>query len=132
MVLPFFDPKKFIALGIFNEKFDEVKAFKGGIGWDDLPYVKDDIVKFQKGCEELGVEKNAITTYENLSFEGFGELFTETAKQVKANVKKGLNTLVIIDVSSHGVIKDGLCHVMCNSDDPEKMMYNLEDGVRQL
>ena len=87
MALPFFDPKKFIALGIFNEKFDEIKAFKRGIGWDDLPYVKDDLVKFQKGCEELGVEKNAITTYENLSFDGFGVLITKTAKTVKENVK---------------------------------------------
>ena len=68
-------------------KFEEIKAFKRGIGWDDLPYVKDDLVKFQKGCEELGVEKNAITTYENLSFDGFGELITKTAKTVKENVK---------------------------------------------
>ena len=85
----FFDPKKFIALGIFNEKFEEVKAFKGGIGWDDLPYVKNDLVKFQNGCEELGIEKNAITTYENLSYDGFADLFKKTVKKVRDNVKEG-------------------------------------------
>ena len=129
---PFFEPDRFIAQGVFNKTYDQIRAFKNGEGWANLPAVVDDAVKFRSGCLELGIEETAITISEDFSKKDFADFLKATYVKVKENMQENLNTLVIIDVSSHGVVKDGLCHVMCDSENTDEMMFNLENGVRQL
>jgi len=46
MVQAYFVPDIIIARGIYNEHYAELRMFKDGEGWDDLPAVYEDSLKF--------------------------------------------------------------------------------------
>ena len=59
----YFAPNRFIARGIYNEKFDKIRTFTNGKGFEDLPYVKEDAIKFREGLKEIGIDDEDIKCY---------------------------------------------------------------------
>ena len=121
-----------IARGIYNEHFEVLKKLKNGKGWSNLPAVKEDALKFKQGFMEIGVQEKDITLSYDFGFDDFDHFFKKTNAQLKANFQAGLNTLVIIDLATHGMMVDNTNQAVCNSDDPEKMVYPFENQLRTL
>ena len=122
----YFKPSRFIAHGIYNEHFDNIRRFRNGIGWKDLPSVKEDARKFRQGLLEIGINNEDITDSHNLSFDDFDQLFKDLNFRIKANTIAGEKTLVILDVASYGMQKN-FVYVMCNDNEVSKMKFPFEE-----
>ena len=72
-----FKPSKFIARGIYNEHFDNIRRFRNGKGFKDLISVKEDARKFRQGLLEIGISNTDITDSHNLSYDDFDQLFKD-------------------------------------------------------
>ena len=85
MVQAYFVPDIIIARGIYNEHYAELRMFKDGEGWDDLPAVYEDSLKFYQGFMEIGVEETDFTLSYDFGFDDFQNFFRETVNEVRKN-----------------------------------------------
>ena len=95
----------------------------------DLPAVNDDVAVWNEGVQKLGVSE--MINLKDQSKEELKKLFKRLQAKLTINDENGKKTLVMFLLASHCLMKN-TSFVVCNTDDPRNVDYNIESMLRNL
>ena len=95
----------------------------------DLPAVNDDVAVWNEGVQKFDVRE--MINLKDQSKEELKKLFKRLQAKLTINDENGKKTLVMVLLASHCLMKN-TSFVVCNTDDPRKVDFNIEAMLRNL